>query len=99
MKPTCLLANAISLRSTALTARVTSTLSSSVCIELHLRGACRVSRAPRVEQASGRHDTEAMAAFKAARSAAAERSIQKRNTPLVVVEALLMLKTTASWNS
>jgi hypothetical protein len=49
-----------------------------------------------VEQASGRHDTEAMAAFKAARSAAAERSIQKRNTPLVVVEALLMLKTTAS---
>ena len=58
-----------------------------------------VCRAPRVEQTSGRHDTEAMTAFKAARSAAAEKSIQKRNTPPVVVEALMMLKTTASWNS
>jgi hypothetical protein len=37
-----------------------------------------VCRAPRVEQTSGRHDTESMTAFKAARSAAAEKSIQKR---------------------
>ena len=50
-----------------------------------------VCRATRVEQVTGRHDTIAMKAFKAARSAAAEKSIQKRNTPPVLAAALLML--------
>ena len=49
-----------------------------------------VCRATRVEQVNGRHDTIAMKAFKAARSAAAEKSIQKRTTPPVVVAALLV---------
>jgi len=44
-----------------------------------------------VEQVTGRHDAIAMTVFKAARSAAAEKSIQKRNTPPVLAAALLML--------
>ena len=76
-------------------------LSISVYVSVFVSVSVRdgVCRATRVEQVTGRHDAIAMTVFKAARSAAAEKSIQKRNTPPVVVEALMMLKTTASWNS